>query len=58
MRYYLNSELKRSSRFLYPQFAIGRYSLKNKVNLYYIQDVELFKPDIIIEEFGENSFFK
>ena len=57
LKYYLNSELKRSSRFLYPHFAIGRYSLKEKVNLYYIHDVELFKPDIIIEEFGENSFF-
>ena len=57
LSHYLNSELKRSSRFLYPQFSIGRYSLKNKANLYYIQDVESFKPDIIIEQFGENSFF-
>jgi hypothetical protein len=53
---YLKPLRKRSSGFLYPSFAFG-YNNSDFVSKNYFDEINYFKPKLIIEAIGDNQFF-
>jgi hypothetical protein len=56
-RYFIPFMLQRSSCFLYPQFATGQYSGKQKAIDVYVEDINKYKPKVIIELVGPKQFY-
>ncbi len=55
--YFIENKLQRSSCFLYPQFAMENYKGRQQTIDCYIENIEIFKPKIIIQLVGEDRFF-
>jgi hypothetical protein len=55
--YFVETGLLQGARYMYPVFAMGDYSGKEKVVRMYLRDLELLKPRVIVEWVGRDHWY-